>query len=738
MHKVTLVRESKMKSVTQIREELVELSENVESSSDVRKLTALVRAGLFDPNKLTMLKRALNKDNIKMTRAERDALLELLDRLLNVVMANQGTFMKVKQSISEATKEDLNEAIKAKANSDIDITQIPPLIVMKRKAIRVFPDGQKVALYWADRINKYISVPFQSIGISEETEINEISQELASRAYAKRKAQSKLANNKIDDEDLSQDELKKLYRIAQNANAKSNKTMTLIKKRETAGKYDKDTSEISKLMSKKEVNKTKELAKQEKELAKQKAERDTTGSFSGDYKAMRAKGHDRSVALGTALGAAIGHGHAIPGLSKGKKAVAPNTSKLKAGMMQKQMKLRESKFRDRLEALREARQYGAADAALDAASFIPGPAGSAASLASAGMSLSRGDYVGAALDTLGAIPILGYGAKALKLARKGSKIAKAASGVGKAEKAAKTAKTGKSSKLGKAANLGGAGLLGANLASGGSSGDSGSSGGSGSSAIDTSSAKVDVGPAFKGSSLKGTDSFSSIGKGSSAQDARMKSMQTASSRAMSGRSTAVSESAIDEGKLDFIKNLFRKSGKPTPKPKKPTKKPKKDSNVGSNANAFGAGMAAGDMLDGNNAGAGSSSNKPAYERPNVGPAFKGSTLQGTDSFSKRGAGNSAEAARRHRMDIAASRAMTGRSTAVSEETINRLRVISETRQPMSVDFSDGSSLDVSRIMASKLVETYDAMNKDNKKLFQEMINKDKASFMKLFKFASKQ
>jgi hypothetical protein len=225
-----------MKSIKQIRELQVQLSENVESAGDVRKLTTLVRAGLFDPNKLTMLKRALNKDNVKMTRAERDALLELLDRLLTVVMANQGTFMKVKQSIQEEispeqdgefsmARSDLKTAISSaqrifdKLNgegkleawlqskitlasdylssaanyvdsgeaelkeeyeeydienldeatrTDVDINQIPPIIIMKRRAIRVFPDGQKVALYWADRINKYISVPFQSIGISED------------------------------------------------------------------------------------------------------------------------------------------------------------------------------------------------------------------------------------------------------------------------------------------------------------------------------------------------------------------------------------------------------------------------------------------------------------------------------------------------------------------------------------------------------------------------------------------
>jgi DNA-directed RNA polymerase alpha subunit len=39
-------------------------------------------------------------------------------------------------------------------------------------------------------------------------------------------------------------------------------------------------------------------------------------------------------------------------------------------------------------------------------------------------------------------------------------------------------------------------------------------------------------------------------------------------------------------------------------------------------------------------------------------------------------------------------------------------------------------------MASKIVETYNALNNDNKKVVQEMINKDKNSFMKFANFAS--
>ena len=162
-----------MKNIKQIRDLQEMLAENIESNSEVRKLTTLVRSGLFDPSKLSMLKRALNKDNVKMSKVEREALLELLDKLLSVILSNQGTYNKVKQSISEETDleeyETLDESSMrpSNANMNIDITQIPPIIIMKRRGLRVFPDGQKVALYYADRINKYISVPFETIGVGQ-------------------------------------------------------------------------------------------------------------------------------------------------------------------------------------------------------------------------------------------------------------------------------------------------------------------------------------------------------------------------------------------------------------------------------------------------------------------------------------------------------------------------------------------------------------------------------------------
>lgn len=39
----------------------------------------------------------------------------------------------------------------------------PAVLIMRRKSIRLFPNGQKVALYYVDKINKYVTVPYDGI-----------------------------------------------------------------------------------------------------------------------------------------------------------------------------------------------------------------------------------------------------------------------------------------------------------------------------------------------------------------------------------------------------------------------------------------------------------------------------------------------------------------------------------------------------------------------------------------------
>jgi hypothetical protein len=47
---------------------------------------------------------------------------------------------------------------------DLSFKSDPPNIIMlKRKAIRVFPDGRKVALYYADKIHQYVTIPYHDM-----------------------------------------------------------------------------------------------------------------------------------------------------------------------------------------------------------------------------------------------------------------------------------------------------------------------------------------------------------------------------------------------------------------------------------------------------------------------------------------------------------------------------------------------------------------------------------------------
>ena len=39
----------------------------------------------------------------------------------------------------------------------------PAVLIMKRKSVRQFPNGQRVALYYVDKINKYVTVPYTAM-----------------------------------------------------------------------------------------------------------------------------------------------------------------------------------------------------------------------------------------------------------------------------------------------------------------------------------------------------------------------------------------------------------------------------------------------------------------------------------------------------------------------------------------------------------------------------------------------
>lgn len=160
-----------MKSIKGLREQYDLITEKEEA--EVRKLSALVRAGLFDAKKLTSLKRALEKPVDKMTAQEKRMLLNLLDSLMSEVLSNQPVYQKVKQNVMKENKDNF-VSDRRFGRGYPSQKDMPSVLLLKRKAIRVFPDGQKVGLYYAQAIDKYVTIPFSEIGIHEESELNEV------------------------------------------------------------------------------------------------------------------------------------------------------------------------------------------------------------------------------------------------------------------------------------------------------------------------------------------------------------------------------------------------------------------------------------------------------------------------------------------------------------------------------------------------------------------------------------
>jgi hypothetical protein len=140
-----------MKSIKQIRQKYDVITESKEHEAN--KLTALVRAGLFEENKLPIVKRALEKDPSNMTIAERKVAMKLLESLMTDFLSQN--YEQLNEKADKLTKFD--PRFKAGYPEEKDM---PVVLILRRKAIRVYPDNQKVALYYSQALDKYVTIPF--------------------------------------------------------------------------------------------------------------------------------------------------------------------------------------------------------------------------------------------------------------------------------------------------------------------------------------------------------------------------------------------------------------------------------------------------------------------------------------------------------------------------------------------------------------------------------------------------
>lgn len=166
-----------MKNIKQIRENYKVIMEK--ENAELSKLTALIRAGLFDQKKLTIVKRSLAKDPADLTLAERKTLIDLLNSLMSEVLSSSQAYRGVKQGVmseeylDEAKTEYLSKFDPRQSKNWPSETDMPTVLMLKRKAIRIYPDFTKVALYYAQAIDKYVSIPFTGINTDVAVSVSE-------------------------------------------------------------------------------------------------------------------------------------------------------------------------------------------------------------------------------------------------------------------------------------------------------------------------------------------------------------------------------------------------------------------------------------------------------------------------------------------------------------------------------------------------------------------------------------
>jgi hypothetical protein len=131
-----------------------------EEKQDYSKFDALVRAGLANKAQLARIHKILDKmseERPQFNNADREIMRNLFNRMVDLISNNKQIFGKARQAV----REELEEARADNVGSAFPLVPEPPaVLVVKRKAVRLYPDGTRVALYWSDKLKKYFSVPY--------------------------------------------------------------------------------------------------------------------------------------------------------------------------------------------------------------------------------------------------------------------------------------------------------------------------------------------------------------------------------------------------------------------------------------------------------------------------------------------------------------------------------------------------------------------------------------------------
>lgn len=182
-----------MKSLQEFRKVVVE-----EEKQDFTKFDALVRAGLANKAQLQRLHQILGKmgeEHPSFNNADRQIIQNMFTKMVDLITNNPQIYRTARKAVSEELDEGTHDTADYKVGKDgkkvrahrfsigdkttqmddaefkeetsIEETasgnpdKTPPFVLLlKRQAIRIYPNNTKIALYYNERLGKYFSIPF--------------------------------------------------------------------------------------------------------------------------------------------------------------------------------------------------------------------------------------------------------------------------------------------------------------------------------------------------------------------------------------------------------------------------------------------------------------------------------------------------------------------------------------------------------------------------------------------------
>ena len=125
-----------------------------EEKSDYSKFDVLIRAGLANKAQIQRIHKILDKmgeEKPVFNNADRMIIQNLFNKMVDLISNNKQIYTQARRAV----KEDVDSL-----NESGDTKDTPYILLLKRKAIRIYPDGTKVALYHNKQLDKYFSVPY--------------------------------------------------------------------------------------------------------------------------------------------------------------------------------------------------------------------------------------------------------------------------------------------------------------------------------------------------------------------------------------------------------------------------------------------------------------------------------------------------------------------------------------------------------------------------------------------------